>query len=96
MGEKIIKFVDYKNKKVSWYNRNFLYLGTVIIISINILFFVLLGNYFTENVGGQYVWYGDVDFSNILRVFLNAFEHSNWQHVLLNMLCFLFWHSLWM
>lgn len=85
-----MKFVDDKNKKLSWYSRNYLFLGTLTIITLNILLFALLGNYFTDGIGGQHIWYGKLDLSNIFRVFLNAFEHSNWQHVLLNMLCFSF------
>ena len=33
--------------------------------------------------------WGDIfNFHNIWVYFLNAFEHANWQHCLLNMLCF--------
>lgn len=33
-------------------------------------------------------WTNSFDFEHILRCFLNNFSHANWQHVLLNMLCF--------
>ena len=83
-----MNFFDDKSKKTNWYNRNYLFLGTVIVVCVNILLFALLGNDFSSGIGGEHIWYDQLDFSNLWRVFLNGFEHSNWQHVLLNMLCF--------
>lgn len=84
-----MKFIDEKNKTLKWWNRNYFFAGTFVVIAINILLFVILGNHFiNEEIGGYFVWY-KLDFSNLLRGFLNVFEHADFEHVLLNMLCFL-------
>ncbi len=83
-----MKFIDDKNKKLNWWNRNYFYLGTIIVIVTNILLFNFLGNNFAGDIGGEHVWNGVFDLNNLLRSFLNVFVHGDWQHVLLNMLCF--------
>lgn len=83
-----MKFFDDKNKKLTYWNRNYFYTGTILIIAVNILLFVFFGGNFADKIGGEYVWNGVFDISNILRSFLNVFIHGSWRHVLLNMLCF--------
>lgn len=85
-----MKFFDDKSKNINWRNRNYFYIGTIIVIVLNILLFVFLGNNFAKDIGGHYVWNGVFDISNMLRSFVDVFVHGNWQHVLLNMLCFSF------
>lgn len=85
-----MKFFDDKNKKLKWYNRNYLYFGTILVIAVNILLFVFLGNNFAKDIGGEHIWNGVFDCSNIIRSFVDVFVHGDWQHVLLNMLCFSF------
>ena len=84
-----MKVIDDKSKKVTWYNRNYFYLGTIIVIVINILIFYFLGNdwesSFKVSSGGDAAF----DYDNLVRLFMNAFSHADWEHVLLNMLCFL-------
>ena len=85
-----MKFIDDSRKKIRWWNRNYFYLGTLAIIAVNILLFHFLGGNFESCVrpdNGSH-WHEGFYFVPTIRVFLNAFSHSNWQHVLLNMLCF--------
>lgn len=85
-----MKFFDDKSKTVNWRNRNYFYIGTIFIIVLNILLFVFLGNNFEEGIGGEHVWNGVFDISNLVRSFVDVFVHGDWAHVLLNMLCFAF------
>ncbi|MBQ8430997.1 MAG: rhomboid family intramembrane serine protease [Clostridia bacterium] len=84
-----MKFFDDKSKKVKWYNRNYLYAGTILYVILNIVLFASLGSNFVSFIGGQHVGNGVFDVSNLLRSYLSSFAHLNWQHVLLNMLSFL-------
>ena len=45
-----MKFFDDKNKNVNKWNRNYFYIGTIIIILINILLFELLGDDWNDNI----------------------------------------------
>ncbi len=87
-----MKFIDDKCKKVKWWNRNYFYFGTIAIIAVNIMLFAFLGNHFETVVQPDlgHHWHDGLYFVPTLRVFLNAFSHSDWEHVLLNMLCFAF------
>ncbi len=81
-----MKVIDDKCKKVSWYNRNYFFAGTILVILINIILFWQLGNSWENNFevskGGKIA----CDFANLLRLFMNALSHSDWEHVLFNML----------
>lgn len=83
-----MQFIVNKSKNKKWYNRNYFYVGTILVIVLNIMLFACLGYDFANDIGGDYIWNGVFDISNILRSFVNVFVHINWQHVLLNMLCF--------
>lgn len=65
-------------------------LVTLIIAAINILLFLIFGNSWADNVGDTNAtsWYSLLNVTRLLRNLLNSFEHSNLQHTLLNMLCF--------
>ena len=53
-----MEFIDDKNKHLTYWNRNYIFIGTFLIVGINILLFVLLGNSFIdESLGGKYIWY---------------------------------------
>lgn len=83
-----MKYVDDETKEIKWYNANICYSGTLIIVLINVLAFLWGGNDWVPH----YVkssWADVLDFNNIVVCFLSSFEHSNWQHCLLNCLCFL-------
>ena len=85
-----MKFFDDKSKKTKWWNRNYFYFGTIIVVVTNILLFHFLGGNFQSciKIDNNGHWGEGFYFLPTLRAFLNAFSHSNWQHVLLNMLCF--------
>ncbi len=85
-----MKFFDDKCKNVKWWNRNYFYAGTIFIVLLNILLFACGGSDW-ENVVDPttgHHWHEVFYFTPTIRVFLSAFSHANWQHVLLNMLCF--------
>lgn len=83
-----MKFIDCENKDLKWFNRNLFYVGTVIVVLINVLAFVLGGSSWAiEYVSSR--WTDVLNFNNLIACFLSAFEHSNLQHCLLNSLCFL-------
>lgn len=86
-----MKVIDDGCKKLHWWNRNYFFIGTIIIIAVNILLFWLAGNDWESVIGdgSSAHWGAAISFNNIIRLILNAFSHSSWQHVLLNMLCFL-------
>ena len=86
-----MKFFDDKNKKLTWWNRNYFYVGTIVIILINVFLFLVLGNSWEDGIISvdQFGHWGDPFYLNsTIASFLNAFSHANLQHVLLNMLCF--------
>jgi membrane associated rhomboid family serine protease len=83
-----MKYIDDESKKLKWYNRNVVYVGTLCIVFINIFAFWFGGNDWAPN----YVWSdwkSILNFQNLIACFLSAYEHSNLQHCLLNSLCFL-------
>lgn len=85
-----MKIIDDNTKKLHWWNRNYFFAATVAVVLVNIILFATLGNDWERKfgAGNEYVFYNLLDFRNIVRSFLNSFSHANWQHVLLNMLCF--------
>ena len=85
-----MKFIDDKNKEVKWWNRNYFYAGTIAIVLLNILLFAFAGNNWESSypVDDGHHWGDTLYFRPTIREFLNAFSHSSWQHVLLNMMSF--------
>ena len=86
-----MKVIDDSTKKLHWWNRNYFFLATILVVLVNILLYGLLGSNwrlefkYEEGLGR---WFERINFSNIVRVCFDAFAHADWQHVLLNMLCF--------
>ena len=81
-------FLDDKSKKLSWLNRNYYFVTTVFIVLLNIIIYAVYGS----NTKGFYVrpnW-GKFSVANLFQALVNSYSHSNWQHCLLNMLCFFF------
>ena len=85
-----MKYLDDDTKKICWWNRNYFFAGTVLVVLINIIIFSaddrhlwFLHWHINSN------WTSVLSFGNLIKQFVSAFVHSNWQHVLLNMLCFL-------
>lgn len=84
-----MKLIDSPKKRLAWYSRNYVYIATFAVVVTNIALYALLGGSWQHAYGNDPVsWGKSFDFERILRCFLNNFSHGNWQHVLLNMLCF--------
>ncbi len=82
-------FFDDKSKKLTWFTRNYFFLGTLLFVMLNILLFVCFGNSWEEIYGNvNNVWGKPFEFSNLLRAIFNTISHSDWEHVLFNMLFF--------
>lgn len=82
--------LDDKTKTLKWWNRNYFYIATIVIALVNIILFATCGS----NWEGQFDpgftrWSEFFNIAPLWRQFLNNFSHSNWQHCLLNMLCFI-------
>ncbi|MDR0461881.1 MAG: rhomboid family intramembrane serine protease [Christensenellaceae bacterium] len=69
---------------------NWFFIGTILVIVVNILLFAVLGGSWAYRVRGDGSWHWEsvLYFDPMIRSFLKSFTHFNWQHVLLNMLCF--------
>ena len=79
-----MRFIDDKSKELTWWNRNYFYLTTIIYIAINIIFFVIFpSNSFESERSGFYYFFDSFTF-----YLKEAYIHSSWNHVLHNMLCF--------
>ena len=89
-----MKIIDDKSKKTTWYNRNYFFAGTLIIIAVNILLFHFLGYKWTHDfavINGDQtpVWDRLLFFDNVIRQFMNSFAHLDWSHVIWNMVIML-------
>lgn len=84
-----MKFFDDKHKEVHWYNRNWFFATTILIVVINIVLYATLGPMWQRDrlYDSTAVW-EDFEMGNVLSIFGAAFAHLSWQHVLLNMLSF--------
>ena len=84
-----MKYIDDDTKKIYWWNRNYFFAGTVLVVLINILIHAIGWDEmkFYRWRGGD--WTSELSFTTLVKLFVSAFLHFNWQHVLLNMLCFL-------
>lgn len=87
-----MKFIDDKNKKLTWWTRNYFYLGTILFVFLCIFIHAVFGNHNFEpwigEVEDNYLWSKVLFFNNLLQGCINVVFHTNWQHCLLNMLCF--------
>ena len=77
-------WLDEKNKKLTWWNRNYYFVTTVFIVLLNIFMFAFAGRPW---IAKRPNW-GTFSVVNLLQALIDSYLHSNWQHVLLNMLCF--------
>ena len=85
-----MKIIDDNSKKIRWWNRNYFFAGTIIVVLINILIHAITPDHIWFHKWRIYsYWNSELSFDNLNKQFVSAFLHSNWQHVLLNMLCFL-------
>ena len=84
-----MKVIDDGAKNLRWWNRNYFYAVTLAVVLVNIILYGVLDGSWQHAYGDpRHAWYGHLSYDNFVRVFLNSFSHANWQHVLLNMLCF--------
>lgn len=78
--------LDDKSKTVTWLNRNYFFIVTVFIVLLNIIVYAVHGSD-TGNFKVRPNW-GTFSVSNLFHALVRSYTHSNWQHCLLNMLCF--------
>lgn len=68
-------------------NANYCFAATAAIASLNIILYAVRGSD-TGDFSVDPVW-GSFSVNNLFQALVNSYSHLNWQHVLLNMLCFL-------
>lgn len=79
---------NYVNK--TWFAMNYFWVGTVaVILTCNILYIFGGNSWNPIKLTSNYNWTEGLNISALFYGFLNSFGHSNLQHTLLNMLCFL-------
>lgn len=78
--------LDDKSKKLTVLNRNYFFVVTVFIVLLNIIVYAVHGS----NTGEFYTYpeWGTFSVNNLFQALINSYSHANWQHTLLNMLCF--------
>ena len=81
---KCFVWLDEKNKKLTWWNRNYYFVTTVVITLLNIILFAACKKPW---IAEKPNW-GSFSVVNLVQALINTYWHTNWQHVLLNMLCF--------
>ena len=89
-----MKFIDDKNKKLSKWNRNYFFVGTILFIVLNIVLFAVYGLSLHTKLSNSipnndHYSFFDQLYRLILQ-FCGNFTHSTWEHVLQNMLGFSF------
>jgi len=82
-----MKFFDTKAKNPTWYNRNYFYIGTILIIVTQILLFAFFGSSLASSTPAHVHWEDTFNFANLYILIGNCLGHSSWMHVLMNMLC---------
>lgn len=77
-------WLDDKSKKLTGLNRNYYFVTTVFIVLLNIILFASCNKpYIAERPN-----WSSFSVINLVQALINTYWHLNWQHVLLNMLCF--------
>ena len=89
--EGAMKIIDDGTKKLTALNRNYFFIVTVAFVVLCVTLHARLGNEWSVrmrpyeiNRYGFKIYKGN----SLLYSLYNAFSHANWQHCLLNMLCF--------
>ncbi len=77
-------WLDEKNKNLTWWNRNYYFVTTVFITLLNIILYAACDKPW---IAIRPDWYS-FSVENLVQALINTYWHLNWQHVLLNMLCF--------
>ena len=81
-----MKFFDCNKKEKNWFNRNYFFAGTLLIILINVLVFAFVKKNPAGDLNSD--WDDTLNFSNITAAFISAFRHYDIGHILANMICF--------
>ncbi len=85
----VFKILNNNRKNIGLWASNLFFVTTVMIALLNIILFDIIGSWEIPLGYHSYGHWNDcLYFTNLLHVFCSAFSHSNLQHVLLNMLCF--------
>lgn len=79
--------LDDKSKKITILNRNYFFVVTVFIVLLNIIVYAVHGSG-TGNFGARYQRWNTFAVGNLFQSLVDSYTHANWQHTLLNMLCF--------
>lgn len=77
--------LDDKSKRTRWYNRNYLFIATLLIITTNILLFYFFGNNWRTKFYNAEAKWEDFSIFNVLHIMFCALEHADWEHVIMNM-----------
>ena len=84
-----MKFFDDKSKQeLHWYNRNYFYIGIIFIVILNISLFGIFGKGWSKDIFDFSANYKNFKVLNFFNGLLGSIDHTSWQHVLTNMLCF--------
>ena len=84
-----IKIINDNTKTLKWWNRNYFFIAVILVVLVNIILYAACGsNWQSQFDPGFSAWEELFNISPLWRQFLNNFSHANWQHCLLNMLCF--------
>ena len=81
-------FFNDKTKEVRWWNRNYFFLTTLLVIGGIIAIYAFVGTKIYVGSPETYSWYEQINFSNYFQNFLNSFFHLSWGHVIGNSICF--------
>lgn len=81
-------FIDDKSKTITWLNRNYFFITTVFIVLLNIIIYAVHGS--DTKIFQVKPYWGQFSVANLFQALVNSYTHANWQHTLLNMLCFFF------
>lgn len=79
--------LDDKSKKLTVLNRNYFFVVTVAIVLLNIIVYANYGSN-TGRFDNAYPDWDTFSVKNLFQALVNSYTHANWQHTLLNMLCF--------
>lgn len=75
-----------RSKSTSLLNRNYFFITTVSIVLLNIIIYASCGSA-TGHYAERPLW-NKFSVVNLFQALVNSYTHANWQHTLLNMLCF--------
>lgn len=85
-GDKCV-FLNDSPKSVKWYNRNYFFAATFLVVLINYIVFFTYGSPFGGTIYEQPEWHS-FSIKNLLIAMSHCYMHSGSQHCALNMLCF--------